>query len=162
MSLLQKVKAGAQQAAVKTRDEVQELQTKREFNQTYAGLGRKVFELAKRGNDLPRRDWRPRRACAHSDGSARGRKDRVGGGERLSQRHGASTVSESAPSVLRNGALPAERLRTARLPRSCRFVRGLNYFSARRRAGVGPGPKRQPGGRRSGGDRRGAAIAPPL
>lgn len=50
MSLLQKVKAGAQQAAVKTRDEVQELQTKRELNQTYTELGRKVFELAERGD----------------------------------------------------------------------------------------------------------------
>jgi hypothetical protein len=50
MSLLEKVKAGAQQAAVKTRDEVQELQTKRELNQTYTELGRKVFELAKRGD----------------------------------------------------------------------------------------------------------------
>jgi hypothetical protein len=55
MSLLDKVKAGEQQAAVKTRDEIQELQTKRELNQTYSELGRKVLELAERGTSpMPR------------------------------------------------------------------------------------------------------------
>lgn len=49
MGLLDKVKAGAQEVATKTREEVHELQTKRELAQTYADLGKKVFELADRG-----------------------------------------------------------------------------------------------------------------
>ncbi len=49
MGLLDKVKAGAEQAAAKAREEMQELQTKRELGQTYSDLGRKAFELADRG-----------------------------------------------------------------------------------------------------------------
>jgi hypothetical protein len=49
MGLLDKVKAGAEQAAAKARDEMQELQTKRELGQAYDELGKKAFELAERG-----------------------------------------------------------------------------------------------------------------
>ena len=44
-----KVKAGAEQAATKARDEVEELQTKRELNQVYVELGKKALELVDRG-----------------------------------------------------------------------------------------------------------------
>jgi hypothetical protein len=44
------VKAGAEQAATKAREEMQELQKKRELNQAYSDLGRKAFELAERGD----------------------------------------------------------------------------------------------------------------
>lgn len=60
MSLLDKVKAGAEQAAEKVkagagqavskaREEVEELQTKRDLNQAYSELGKKALELADRG-----------------------------------------------------------------------------------------------------------------
>lgn len=53
MGLLDKmkagVKAGAEQAAVKAREELEDLQTKREVGQAYGDLGRKAFELAERG-----------------------------------------------------------------------------------------------------------------
>ena len=45
----EKVKAGAGQAAAKAREEVEELQTKRELNQAYSELGKKALELADRG-----------------------------------------------------------------------------------------------------------------
>ncbi len=44
-----KVKAGAGQAATKAREEVEELQTKRELNQATFELGKKALELADRG-----------------------------------------------------------------------------------------------------------------
>lgn len=49
MSLLGKVKAGAEQAAAKARGEVEELQTKRELNQAYSEVGKKALELVDRG-----------------------------------------------------------------------------------------------------------------
>ena len=60
MSLLDKVRSGAEQAAdkaktgagqaaTKAREEVEDLQTKRELNQTYSELGRKALELVDRG-----------------------------------------------------------------------------------------------------------------
>ena len=49
MGLLDKVKAGAEQAAAKAREEVQELQTKRDLAATYSDLGKKACELADRG-----------------------------------------------------------------------------------------------------------------
>ncbi len=49
MGFLDKVKAGAEQAAAKAREEMQELQTKRELGQAYSDLGKTVFELADRG-----------------------------------------------------------------------------------------------------------------
>jgi hypothetical protein len=53
MGLLDKVKAGvkagAEQAAVKAREELEDLQTKREVGQAYGDLGRKAFELVERG-----------------------------------------------------------------------------------------------------------------
>lgn len=45
----EKVKAGAEQAAKKAREEVGELQTKRELSQVYSELGKKTLELADRG-----------------------------------------------------------------------------------------------------------------
>ncbi len=45
----EKVKAGAGQAATKAREEVEELQTKRELNQAYSELGKKALELVDRG-----------------------------------------------------------------------------------------------------------------
>ena len=44
-----KAKAGAEQAAARAREEMHELQTKRDLNQTYSDLGKKVCELAARG-----------------------------------------------------------------------------------------------------------------
>ena len=49
MSLLDKVKAGAEQAAARAREEFEELQTKRELGQAYDELGKKAFELADGG-----------------------------------------------------------------------------------------------------------------
>ena len=45
----EKVKAGAEQAATKARDEVEELQTKRDLNHAYSELGKKALELVDRG-----------------------------------------------------------------------------------------------------------------
>ena len=45
----EKVKAGAEQAAIKAREEVEELQTKRELGQAYSELGKKALELVDRG-----------------------------------------------------------------------------------------------------------------
>jgi hypothetical protein len=62
MGLLDKmkagVKAGAEQAAVKAREEIEDLQTKRELAQAYGELGRKAFELAERG-DIAHADLAP-------------------------------------------------------------------------------------------------------
>lgn len=44
-----KVKAGAEQAATKARDEMEELQTKRELNQLYVDIGKKTVELVDGG-----------------------------------------------------------------------------------------------------------------
>ena len=44
-----KVKSGAEQAAIRARDEVEELQSKRELNQVYVELGKKTLELVDRG-----------------------------------------------------------------------------------------------------------------
>lgn len=44
-----KVKAGAEQAATKAREEVEELQTKRELAQTTTELGQKALDLVERG-----------------------------------------------------------------------------------------------------------------
>jgi hypothetical protein len=52
MSLLEKVKTGAQQAAGRTREELQELQTKRELNQVYSEVGEKLCELVERGETV--------------------------------------------------------------------------------------------------------------
>lgn len=49
MKLLDKVKSGAEQAAARARDEVQDLQAKRELAQVTAELGEQVFELVERG-----------------------------------------------------------------------------------------------------------------
>lgn len=49
MGLLDKVKAGAEQAAAKAKEEAKELQTKRELGQAYGELGRTAFDLVERG-----------------------------------------------------------------------------------------------------------------
>ena len=49
MTLFDKLKRGAQQAADTVKDEVQELQTKNEIVRTYENLGKKVFELVDKG-----------------------------------------------------------------------------------------------------------------
>lgn len=49
MSLLDKVKAGATQAAARAKEELDELQTKRELGQAYGDLGKKAFELVESG-----------------------------------------------------------------------------------------------------------------
>ena len=45
----EKVKAGAEQAATRAREEVEELQTKRELTQAYTELGKMTLDLVDRG-----------------------------------------------------------------------------------------------------------------
>jgi hypothetical protein len=49
MGLVDKLKAGAEQAADKARETAQEVQTKRELSQAYSDLGKTAFSLADRG-----------------------------------------------------------------------------------------------------------------
>jgi len=49
MRLLDKAKAAAEQAAVKAKEGVEDVQTKRELNSAYVELGTKTFELADAG-----------------------------------------------------------------------------------------------------------------
>jgi len=56
MKILDKAKAAAEQAAVKAKEGVEEVQTKRELNAAYAELGTKAFELVEAG-DLERTEF---------------------------------------------------------------------------------------------------------
>jgi hypothetical protein len=49
MGLVDKLKAGAEQTAIKARETAQEVQTKRELAQAYNDLGKTAFALAGRG-----------------------------------------------------------------------------------------------------------------
>lgn len=49
MGLLDKVKAGAEQAATRAKEGVQDVQTKRELSQVYHDLGERTFELVDKG-----------------------------------------------------------------------------------------------------------------
>jgi hypothetical protein len=49
MKLLDKAKAAAEQAAVKAKEGVEEVQTKRELHAAYGELGEKVFDLVQAG-----------------------------------------------------------------------------------------------------------------
>jgi hypothetical protein len=49
MGFLDKVKAGAESAAAKAKEEAKELQTKREIGQTYDELGKVAYDLVERG-----------------------------------------------------------------------------------------------------------------
>ncbi len=49
MGFLDKVKAGAEQAAARAKLEVQELQTKRDLSAAYGELGQTAFELVESG-----------------------------------------------------------------------------------------------------------------
>jgi len=49
MKLIDKAKAAAEQAAVKAKEGVEEVQTKRELHAAHAELGTKVFELVEGG-----------------------------------------------------------------------------------------------------------------
>jgi hypothetical protein len=49
MKLLDKAKAAAEQAAVKAKEGVEDVQTKRELHATYGELGEKTFELVDAG-----------------------------------------------------------------------------------------------------------------
>jgi len=49
MGFLEKVKAGAEQAAARAKLEVQELQTKRDLSAAYGDLGQTAFELVESG-----------------------------------------------------------------------------------------------------------------
>jgi hypothetical protein len=52
MGLVDKLKAGAEQAVVKGRETAQELQTKKELSTAYSDLGKTAFALADRGELL--------------------------------------------------------------------------------------------------------------
>jgi hypothetical protein len=58
MGLLDKAKAAAEQAAVKAKEGVEEVQTKRELHAAYGDLGTKTFELVEAG-DLDRAELAP-------------------------------------------------------------------------------------------------------
>jgi hypothetical protein len=58
MGLLDKVKAGAEQAAAKAREGAEDLKAKRDLGQTYRDLGEKAFELIDR-NELAHADLEP-------------------------------------------------------------------------------------------------------
>jgi hypothetical protein len=49
MGFLDKAKAAAEQAAVKAKEGVEEVQTKRELSQAYGDLGRATYRLASSG-----------------------------------------------------------------------------------------------------------------
>jgi hypothetical protein len=49
MGIVDKLKAGAEQAGNKARETAQEVQTKRELAQAYSDLGKTAFGLADRG-----------------------------------------------------------------------------------------------------------------
>jgi hypothetical protein len=49
MGLVDKLKAGAEQAVVKGRETAQDLQTKKELGTAYSDLGKATFALADRG-----------------------------------------------------------------------------------------------------------------
>jgi hypothetical protein len=49
MGLLDKAKAAAEQAAAKAKEDVEEVQTKRELSQAYNELGKNAFELVENG-----------------------------------------------------------------------------------------------------------------
>jgi hypothetical protein len=49
MGFLDKAKAAAEQAAVKAKEGVEEVQTKRELSQAYGDLGRAAYRLASSG-----------------------------------------------------------------------------------------------------------------
>ena len=49
MGFLDKVKAGAETAAAKAKEEAKELQTKREIGQAYDELGKVAYDLVERG-----------------------------------------------------------------------------------------------------------------
>ncbi len=49
MGLVDKLKAGAEQAGNKARETAQEVQTKRELGQAYSDLGKAAFGLVDRG-----------------------------------------------------------------------------------------------------------------
>jgi hypothetical protein len=49
MSLLEKAKAAAEQAAAKAKEGVEDVQTKRELSHAYSELGKKVVELVESG-----------------------------------------------------------------------------------------------------------------
>ena len=49
MGLLDKVKAGAEQAAARAKEELEEAKSKRELGQAYGELGRTAFDLVERG-----------------------------------------------------------------------------------------------------------------
>jgi hypothetical protein len=58
MKLLDKAKAAAEQAAVKAKEGVEEVQTKRELHAAYGELGTKAFELVDAG-ELDRAEFAP-------------------------------------------------------------------------------------------------------
>jgi hypothetical protein len=58
MGLLDKAKAAAEQAAVKAKEGVEEVQTKRELHAAYGELGTKTFELVEAG-ELDRAELSP-------------------------------------------------------------------------------------------------------
>lgn len=49
MGILDRVKAGAEQAAARAKEEVHDAKTKRELGQAYGDLGRTAFDLIERG-----------------------------------------------------------------------------------------------------------------
>lgn len=49
MGIVDKLKAGAEQTAIKARETAQELQTKKELSTAYSDLGKTAFSLADRG-----------------------------------------------------------------------------------------------------------------
>jgi hypothetical protein len=58
MKLLDKAKAAAEQAAVKAKEGVEEVQTKRELHAAYGELGEKAFDLVEAG-ELDRAELAP-------------------------------------------------------------------------------------------------------
>jgi hypothetical protein len=49
MGIVDKLKAGAEQTAIKARETAQDLQTKKELSTAYSDLGKTAFSLADRG-----------------------------------------------------------------------------------------------------------------
>jgi hypothetical protein len=50
LGFLDKAKAAAEQAAIKAKEGVEDVQLKRELSQAYADLGRSAYSLAQRGD----------------------------------------------------------------------------------------------------------------
>ena len=105
MGLMDKLKAGAEQAkdlageaAARAKDEARDLQTKRELGQAYDELGKTVFDLSEKG-ELTHASLEPHVA------KIRGLKEQLA--QRAASAQQEAAASETPPAAEAEGAAPA-------------------------------------------------------